>query len=200
MAEELSKREQRRADRRVNRHERKQARIDRVQRKIDRTTGSTGPEDDFREARLKNRMQRIQNRQGKIGEGADTFREAWGRRRTDATSTDNIDNSGLASNTSGMSSTMENQIKKKESGMSSTIENQIKKKEERTPYTVADLKNLKMGSAERVQAYKDLNWADDHTTTGHADYRDPSKTYFETDSLGNLLEDAEGNWIEKRKA
>lgn len=97
MAEELSKREQRRADRRENRHGRKQARIDRVQRKIDRTTGSTGSEDDLREARLKNRVQRIQNRKDKIGEGADAFRESWKRRRTDATSTDNVDASGLAS-------------------------------------------------------------------------------------------------------
>jgi hypothetical protein len=180
MAEELSKREQRRADRRENRHGRKQARIDRVQRKIDRTTGSTGSEDDLREARLKNRVQRIQNRKDKIGEGADAFRESWKRRRTDATSTDNVDASGLASNTSGMNTTMENQIKKKE---------------ERTPYTAADLKNLKMGSSERVQAYKDLNWADDETTTGHANYRDPSVQRVATGADGKIKTDADGNWI-----
>ena len=80
--EALSRREQRRADRRANRHDRKQARMDRLQRKINRTTGDTGPGDDLREARLKNRMKRIQNRKDKIGKGADTFRESWKNRRS----------------------------------------------------------------------------------------------------------------------
>ena len=41
-------------------------------------------------------------------------------------------------------------------------------------YKASDLKNLAMGSAERVQAYKDLGWAQDDTTTGHGDYVDPN--------------------------
>mgnify|MGYP005818804849 CR=1 FL=1 len=45
---------------------------------------------------------------------------------------------------------------------------------QRTPYTAKDLKNLPMGSAERIQAYKDLGWAQDDTTTGHGDYVDPN--------------------------
>tara|TARA_R110002020_G_scaffold149708_2_gene326083 strand:- start:874 stop:1848 length:975 start_codon:yes stop_codon:yes gene_type:complete len=40
-----------------------------------------------------------------------------------------------------------------------------------TKYTKADLKNLSFGSKERIQAYKDLNWAQDHTTTGHKNYK-----------------------------
>ncbi len=45
---------------------------------------------------------------------------------------------------------------------------------EAVKYKASDLKDLGMGSAERVQAYKDLNWAQDHTTTGHGDYVDPN--------------------------
>ena len=86
---ELSRREQRRADRRETRHDRKQARIDRVQRRAKRTGDPSG--------HLAERAKRIQNRKDKIGQGADAFRESWRRRRTDATSTDNVDASGLAS-------------------------------------------------------------------------------------------------------
>ena len=38
-------------------------------------------------------------------------------------------------------------------------------------YKASDLKNLAMGSKEREQAYKDLNWKQDHTTTGHKNYK-----------------------------
>jgi len=34
-------------------------------------------------------------------------------------------------------------------------------------YKASDLKNLAMGSAEREQAYRDLGWAQDNTTTGY---------------------------------
>ena len=90
--QELSRREQRRADRRVTRHERKQARIDRVQRRAERTGDPTG--------HLGERVQRIQNRKDKIGEGADRFRESWQRRRSEVTGME-TDPDAFKSNTSG---------------------------------------------------------------------------------------------------
>ena len=58
---------------------------------------------------------------------------------------------------------------KKQYGLQPTIEivgDSTKKK-----YKASDLKNLAMGSKEREQAYKDLNWKQDHTTTGHKNYK-----------------------------
>jgi hypothetical protein len=37
-------------------------------------------------------------------------------------------------------------------------------------YKKSDLKNLGFGSQERVDFYNQFNWAQDHTTTGHANY------------------------------
>ena len=67
----LSRRELRQEGRR----DRKQTRMDNLQRKIANRTGSTGSEDDLKQARLSRRFKRLEGRKEGVGEGARKFRD-----------------------------------------------------------------------------------------------------------------------------